>query len=38
MQRFIRIAALGAALVVSGSAFAQQYHSKPVKIIVRIAV
>ena len=34
MQRFFRIAALGAALVVSGSAFAQQYPSKPVKIIV----
>jgi tripartite-type tricarboxylate transporter receptor subunit TctC len=34
MRRFIRIVALGAALVVSGSAFAQQYPSKPVKIIV----
>ena len=34
MRRFIRIVALGAALVVSGSAFAQQYPGKPVKIIV----
>jgi tripartite-type tricarboxylate transporter receptor subunit TctC len=34
MKSFIRIVALGAALVVSGSAFAQQYPSKPVKIIV----
>jgi tripartite-type tricarboxylate transporter receptor subunit TctC len=34
MRRFIRIVALGAALVVSDSAFAQQYPSKPVKIIV----
>ena len=34
MRRLIRIVALGAALVISGSAFAQQYPSKPVKIIV----
>src|SRR6516165_7833192 len=34
MRRFIRIVALGAALVVSGSAFAQQYPGKPVKVIV----
>jgi tripartite-type tricarboxylate transporter receptor subunit TctC len=34
MRRFIRIVALGAALVISGSAFAQEYPSKPVKIIV----
>jgi tripartite-type tricarboxylate transporter receptor subunit TctC len=34
MKSFIRIVALAAALVVSGSAFAQQYPSKPVKIIV----
>ena len=38
MRRLIRIVALGAALVVSGSAFAQQYPSKPVKVIVPILV
>jgi len=34
MRRFIRIVALAVALVIPGSAFAQQYPSKPVKIIV----
>jgi tripartite-type tricarboxylate transporter receptor subunit TctC len=34
MRRCSSIVALAAALVVSGSAFAQQYPSKPVKIIV----
>src|SRR5262245_11568592 len=34
MRRFIRIVALAVALVILGSAFAQQYPSKPVKIIV----
>jgi tripartite-type tricarboxylate transporter receptor subunit TctC len=34
MRRCSSIVALGAALVISGSAFAQQYPSKPVKIIV----
>jgi len=34
MKRCSSIAALGAALVISGSAFAQQYPGKPVKIIV----
>src|SRR5262249_4147407 len=34
MRRFIRIVALAVALVIPGWAFAQQYPSKPVKIIV----
>src|SRR5262249_40332394 len=34
MRSFIRIVALAVALVIPGSAFAQQYPSKPVKIIV----
>ena len=34
MTRCSSIVALGAVLVISGSAFAQQYPSKPVKIIV----
>ena len=34
MRRFIRIVALAVALVIPGAAFAQQYPSKPVKIIV----
>jgi tripartite-type tricarboxylate transporter receptor subunit TctC len=34
MTAIFRIAALGAALLVSGSAFAQQYPSKPVKILI----
>src|SRR5215475_2197320 len=34
LTRIARIVALGAGLVISGSAFAQQYPSKPVKIIV----
>ena len=34
MITIIRIVALGAALVFSGSAFAQQYPTKPVKIVV----
>ena len=34
MTRIIHIVALGAGLVIAGSAFAQQYPSKPVKVIV----
>ena len=34
MRRFVRIVALAVALVIPGWAFAQQYPSKPVKIIV----
>jgi tripartite-type tricarboxylate transporter receptor subunit TctC len=34
MRRFIRIVAFAVALVIPGSVFAQQYPSKPVKIIV----
>src|SRR5262245_48011399 len=34
MTAILRIAALGAALLVSGSAFAQQYPTKPVKILI----
>jgi hypothetical protein len=34
MRRFIRFVALAVALVIPGSALAQQYPSKPVKIIV----
>jgi tripartite-type tricarboxylate transporter receptor subunit TctC len=37
MTHFMRIVALGAALLVSGSAFAQQYPTKPVKIIIPFA-
>jgi tripartite-type tricarboxylate transporter receptor subunit TctC len=37
MTIFIRIAAFCAALIVSGSAFAQQYPTKPVKIIIPFA-
>lgn len=34
MKTITRLIALGAALLISGSAFAQQYPSKPVKIVV----
>jgi tripartite-type tricarboxylate transporter receptor subunit TctC len=34
MMTMMRAIALGAALLVSGSAFAQQYPTKPVKIII----
>jgi tripartite-type tricarboxylate transporter receptor subunit TctC len=34
MKTFVRLAALGAALLVSGAANAQQYPTKPVKIII----
>ena len=34
MRRITRIVALAAALVISGSAFAQHYPGKPVKVIV----
>jgi tripartite-type tricarboxylate transporter receptor subunit TctC len=34
MKTLVRLVALGAALIVSGSAFAQQYPSKPVRIVI----
>ena len=34
MKALVRLVALGAALIVSGSAFEQQYPSKPVRIVV----
>jgi tripartite-type tricarboxylate transporter receptor subunit TctC len=34
MKRIVRLVALCGALIVSGSAFAQQYPSKPVRIVV----
>lgn len=37
MNVFLRMAALGAALLVSGAAYAQQYPTKPVKIIIPFA-
>jgi tripartite-type tricarboxylate transporter receptor subunit TctC len=37
MRTFIRTIAFGAALLISGSAFGQQYPAKPVKIIVPFA-
>ncbi len=37
MRMIVRLAAICAALAVSGSAFAQQYPSKPVKIIIPFA-
>jgi tripartite-type tricarboxylate transporter receptor subunit TctC len=37
MNVFLRMAALGAALLISGAAYAQQYPTKPVKIIIPFA-
>ncbi len=34
MKKIVRLVALCAALIVSGSAFAQQYPSKPVRVVV----
>src|SRR5262245_51814058 len=34
MKKTVRLVALCAALIVSGSAFAQQYPSKPVRVVV----
>jgi tripartite-type tricarboxylate transporter receptor subunit TctC len=34
MKALVRLVALGAALIVSGTAFAQQYPGKPVRIVI----